>query len=439
MEEAPHQKEGMSANKILQQLALAALIGLAGALAVQGFHLCLSLAERLSVGSDQGLVAAAHALPPLRRLCTPLLGAAAAGLVLWIFVRLRGERTETRSTDYIEGIVAGGGALDAAGSLVKCLASVLVVAGGLAVGREGGMILLSALTASFIAARLAPEKRALFTACGAAAGVAAAYHAPLAGSLFALEMILGSLAPAVLAPTAVAAGVSLGVTLLFGGGRVLYTLAPLPAPELTLYILALPLAVLAALAGSAFLGCMNGTRALFDRLCKGWPPPARLGVGGLIVGVLSLGVPEVWGNGYSVIQRCLAAEPTFGLALLFLAAKILAMLASSAAGAPGGFFTPTLFMGATAGLAAGLVLQASGLAPGGPAAVQTALLAMSAMLAATTHAPGMSAFMVCEVSGAYSMLPLLLLAAAVASIIGKRLHPVSIYGLGGSKGLEPIS
>ncbi len=423
----------MIPNRALRHLALAALIGLSGALAVQGFHVCLSLVERLSVGSDQGLVAAARALSPLRRLCTPMLGAATAGLVLWTFVRLRGERAEARSTDYIEGIVAGGGALDTAGSLVKCLASVLVVAGGLAVGREGGMILLSALAASLIAARLEPKKRSLFTACGAAAGVAAAYHAPLAGSLFALEMILGSLAPAALGPVAVAAGVSLGVTLFFGGGRVLYALAPLPAPDLTLYILALPLAALAALAGSAFLCGMDGTRALFDRLCRGWATPARLGLGGLIVGALSLAVPEVWGNGYSVIQRCLAAEPGLELALLFLAAKVLAMLSSAGAGAPGGFFTPTLFMGATAGLALGLALKGAGLEAGGVLVIQTTLLAMAAMLAATTHAPAMSAFMVCEISGAYGMLPALLLTALAASMAGKRLHPVSIYGLGGPK------
>ena len=141
-------------------------------------------------------------------------------------------------------------------------------------------------------------------------------------------------------------------------------------------------------------------------------------------------MPEVWGNGYSVIQRCLAIEPGLSLALLFLAAKVLAMLASAGAGAPGGFFTPTLFMGATAGLALGLVLEVAGLAPGGVLVVQTALLAMAAMLAATTHAPAMSAFMVCEISGAYGMLPALLLAAVAASMAGKWLHPVSIYGLG---------
>lgn len=424
----------MSVSKALRNLALAALIGLVGALAVQVFHLCLSLIELLSVGSDQGLVAAARALPPLRRLLTPLLGAVAAGFVLWFFARWRGERAETRPTDYIEGIVAGGGVLDTTGSLGKCLASVLVVAGGLAVGREGGMILLSVLAASFIASRLQPENRSLFTACGATAGVAAAYHAPLAGTLFALEMILGSLAPVVLAPVVTAAATSLGFTLLFGGERVLYTLAPLPAPELTLYFWALPLAGVAALAGGAFLYGMDGVKLLFDRLCRGWPPPARLGLGGLIVGTLSLAVPEVWGNGYSVIQRCLTAEPGLSLALLFLAAKVLAMLASSGAGAPGGFFTPTLFIGATAGLTMGLALEWTELEAGDAPAIQATLLAMAAMLAATTHAPAMSAFMVCEISGAYGMLPALLIAAMVASLAGKRLHPVSIYGLGGSKG-----
>lgn len=419
----------MNAGLVLRKLALAALVGLAGGLAVQGFHALLSLTERFSVGSDQGLVAAARALPPLRRLLTPVLGAALAGAALWALARFRSGREAERSTDYIEGIVVGGGALDTAGSLVKCLASILVVAGGLAVGREGGMILLAALTASLLASRLEPEARPLFTACGAAAGVAAAYHAPLAGSLFALEMILGSLALSAVGPVVVASAASLAVTLAFGSSRILYSLEPLPWPDVEVYLLALPLAGAAALAGSAFLRGLDGARDIFDRLCRGWPPPARLGLGGLVVGLLSLAVPEVWGNGYSVIQRCLAAEPGLNLVLLFLAAKMLAMLAGAGAGAPGGFFTPTLFMGATAGLAAGIAL--SGLATGEAAAFlpHMALLAMAAMLAATTHAPAMSAFMVCEISGAYNLLPVLLPAALAASWAGRRLHPVSIYGL----------
>ncbi len=411
-------------------LGLAVLAGVSGALAVSVFHLCLAFAERHISGSDQGLVAAAAVLGPWRRLLTPALAALAAGCALWAFAHTRHERSAHPPAEYIEGILAGGGRIDTPGSLIKCLASVLVVSGGLAVGREGAMILLASLTASCMARRFAPQRDwPLLTACGAAAGVAAAYHAPVAGTFFALELILGTVAPAMLIPAALAASASLLVTRALGGTVLLYPL-PMPAGQsVALYLAALLLALAGACCGSAFLRGMDAARAVFRSFSL--PQPLRLGLGGLIVGLLSLGVPEVWGNGYSVIERCLAGADAgllpAKLAALFLAAKLLAMLAGSGAGAPGGFFTPTLFLGATAGS-----LTASALAPWfgvGPEAVTLILLAMAVLLAATTHAPLMAACMVCEISGAYTIFPLLLAASFTASALARRIRPLSIYGM----------
>ncbi len=415
-------------------LGLAALAGLAGAAAVGLFHLCLAFAERHLAGSDRGLVAAAYALAPWRRFLTPALAALAAGFALWLFARARRHAEARPPTEYIEGILVAGGRLDAPGSLAKGLASILVVAGGLAVGREGAMILLASLAASRLAMRLAPERDwPLLTACGAAAGVTAAYHAPLAGTFFALELILGTAAPAVLGPVALSAAAALLTTLALGEGGTLYPLPRdlLPAHDLSLYLACLSLALAGALFGCAFLRGLDFSRALFRRFCPPVPPPLQMSLGGLAVGLLSLGVPEVWGNGYSVIERCLVDADTgllpAKMAALFLAAKLLAMLAGSGAGVPGGFLTPTLFLGATSG-----TLAAAGFAAwfgSGPESTTIILAGMTTLLAATTHAPIMSAFMVCETTGAYGPLPLLLLCAFAASALARRIRPLSIYGL----------
>ncbi len=413
--------------KPLWRILLAALVGAAGALAVQFFHLCLSFAERHITGSDHGLVAAARALSPLRRFATPLCGALAAGIALWLFAHFRSRHPKALPTDYIEGILASGGRLDIPGSLAKCLASIFVVAGGLAVGREGAMILLASLIGSLLARVVAPaEDRPLYMACGAAAGVAAAYHAPAAGAFFALEMILGSVVRAPFGPIIIAASAGLCVTMALDGARVLYGLAVAPALSLDLFFFAPIVSGLAALAGSGFLYAMDAALACSRKSCGRLPLPLRLGVAGAIVGLLSLFVPEVWGNGYSVIQLCLDAPPELRLVLLFLAMKTLAMLASAAGGAPGGFFTPILFLGSAGGLVLAHGLNA--LFPGSGLSGIT-LLGMGTVLAATTHAPIMAAFMVCEITGAYAMLPVLLPAAVIASGLSRRLHKVSIYGL----------
>ncbi len=417
-----------------RRLCLAALAGTAGALAVGFFHICLAFAERHLAGSDRGLVAAAYALAPWRRLLTPALAALAAGFVLWSFSRFRRNGTERFPTEYIEGILVTGGRLDVSGSLVKALASILVVSGGLAVGREGAMILLASLTASKLAQRLAPQEDwPLLTACGAAAGVTAAYHAPLAGMFFALELILGSMAPVALGAAALAAALAQAVTWALGSGGILYALPrELPvAQSLGMYLACLPLAVAAAGFGSVFLRGLDAARDLFRLFCPPVPQPLQLALGGLAVGLLSMGVPEVWGNGYSVIERCLVAGGTdvlpAKLVAVFLLAKLLAMLAGSGAGAPGGFFTPTLFLGATSG-----TLAAAALAPWfetGAATTTFILTGMTTLLAATTHAPIMAACMVCEITGSYALFPPLLLSAFIASTLARRIRPLSIYGL----------
>ncbi len=412
----------------LRRLFLAVLMGCAGAFSIWLFRFVLSALERFVDGSDQGLVAAARLMPLWQRFLTPCAGALAAGLVLALAARVTRGGSPRPPSDYIEGILVGEGRLDPANSFFKCFASLLVVAGGLAVGREGAMILLSSLVSSLLAQRLAPkEDWPLLVACGAAAGVTAAYHAPLSGAFFAVEVIMGAMSPLIMGSVAIASVCSLLVTEALSGPSVLYSVAALPAPPLALYALFVPLAFVCSFVGSAFLKGMDRSKALFRTHCKNLPGPVRLALGGAMVGLLSLAVPEVWGNGFSVIQRCLADPPVLYLAALFLAAKVLAMLVSSGAGAPGGVFTPTLFVGATFGLIMAQLFSAWFIAP--EHAPYITIICMGALLAATTHAPVMAALMVAEITAAYTLLPALLLACVLASAMARRLHGVSIYGL----------
>jgi len=255
--------------------------------------------------------------------------------------------------------------------------------------------------------------------------MASAYHAPLAGSLFIAEILFGTLMLASLGPVVIAAVSALLVTNLLNGGQApLYLVEPLPAPWPIQYLLMALLGILAGVCGPLFLWAMSASGHAFRSLRL--RPPLQLALGGLIVGLLSLLFPEVWGNGYSVVQSLLSAPPGVLLVGAILICKLLAVLASSGSGAPGGVFTPTLFVGAALGSVVG---QLCALWPelGSAVPLLMALTGMATLLAATTHAPIMAALMVFEMTGEYTLLPGILLACVIATTVSRGLRSVSVY------------
>lgn len=382
---------------MFRRLLIATLIGLLAALAVALFRHAMVVLETLLLSNDSGsLVNAAQSLPAWRRLVTPALGGLTAGTLLWLWQRRSVARPHA-ATDYMEALETGDGCFDTPASLVKSLASLLVVVTGSAIGREGAMILLAALAASLFARRFTPQSEwKLWVACGAAAGMASAYHAPLAGSLFIAEILFGTLMLASLGPVVISAVIALLLTQFLNGGA-----APLYHVVLQQNLSAL------------HYGLMLAT-GLLAGLC------------GLIVGGLSLITPAVWGNGYSVVQSYLLLPPSGALLVGVFICKLLAVLASSGSGAPGGVFTPTLFVG----LAMGMLFACFSRLwlPGSEEmAIMMGLTGMAAFLAATTHAPIMSTLMICEMTGQYTLLPGLLITCVVSSVLSRTLRRDSIY------------
>ena len=405
---------------MFRRLLIAMLVGVFAALAVALFRHAMAGLESLFLSNDSGsLVNAAESMAGWRRLLTPALGGFAAGALLWLWQRRTSARPHA-PTDYMEALETGDGVFDTPASLVKSLASLLVVTTGSAIGREGAMILLAALAASLFARCFTPKDEwKLWVACGAAAGMASAYHAPLAGSLFIAEILFGTLMLASLGPVVIAAVVALLLTnLLNGGSAPLYHVELHETLRATHYALMLATALLAGLCGPLFIWLMGYSHGCFVRL--------RLSPGGLIVGLLSLIAPAVWGNGYSVVQSYLLSPPLFSAILTVFVCKLLAVLASSGSGAPGGVFTPTLFIGLGIGM---LFASLTGLwLPDGQAiAIVIGLTGMAAFLAATTHAPIMSTLMICEMTGQYVLLPGLLIASVLASVLSRTLRRDSIY------------
>lgn len=416
-----------------RHLIVAALVGVFGALAVAGFRQTLYALETVLVGASGGhLVAAAQMLPPETRVLAPAVGGMAAGLLLWLAERGRpalAERTAPpHRGDYIEAVVIGNGRLDLRGGLLKVVASLLVVSTGGAVGREGAMVLLAAMLASMLGRTLGRSvDLRLVVSYGAAAGLTTAYHAPLAGAVFVAEILLGSLAFTKLAPVIVAAVTAYGVSVSLGQRSVLFPVPEVTSPDAVQMAVLLALSLVGGAAGAVLLRWLRFTRALFTSARL--PLPLAFGIGGLVVGVLSLWRPEVWGNGYSSIQHQLTSPAPWTVVASVLVLKLLAIGATTGSGAPGGVFTPTLFTGAACGALAASAL--AGLGVSIAAQPVYAMVGMAVLLAATTHAPVMAALMVVEMTGQYMLLPLLLPACVLASFVSRRFEPLSIYGLRG--------
>ena len=285
---------------------------------------------------------------------------------------------------------------------------------------------LAAVAASWLGRwrRMSAPQLRLLVACGAAAGIASAYNAPIAGSFFVAEIILGTIAMESLGPLAVSAVAATLTMRVLSDAHTLYKV-----PDFTLHSVweigpFLLLGILAGTVAPSFLRSLRQAEGWFARTRL--PVPARLALGGLIVGAIAVWVPEVCGNGYSIVVAILNGQLLWKVLLLVLVCKWVATAASFGSGAPGGVFTPTLFMGATLGYLYGYAVHA--VWPLGAADPQAfALVGMGALLAAASHAPVMAIILLFEMTLSYDIILPLMLCSVVAYYTARGIHDQSLY------------
>jgi CIC family chloride channel protein len=406
-----------------ETLCWAAVAGVLGALAALVFRGGVDLIHSLLTGTTDGMVDSFRELAWWQRLGIPAVGGLMAGLVLLFGKRLHPGQS---STDYMEAILIGSGQLPVRASLVKSTAAMFSIASGGSIGREGPLVQLAAVAASWLGGwrkMSAPQQR-LLVACGAAAGIASAYNAPIAGSFFVAEIILGTIAMESLGPLAVSA---VAATLTMRALSVAHTLYAVPTFTLHSLWEIGPFVLLGLLAGTVapwFLRSLRTVEGWFARTKL--PVPARLALGGLIVGALAVWVPEVCGNGYSVVVAILNGQLVWLALVLVLVCKWVATAASFGSGAPGGVFTPTLFMGASLGYLFGFAVHE--VWPAGahdPRAF--ALVGMGALLAAASHAPVMAIIMLFEMTLSYDIIMPLMLCSVIAYYTARGIENQSLY------------
>ena len=313
--------------------------------------------------------------------------------------------------------------------IVKSLASALCIGSGGSVGREGPIVQIGSALGSVLGqlARVSESRLRLLVACGAAAGISATFNAPIAGVFFALELILRSFDAESFGYVVLSSVTADAIGRAAFGSKAFLVLpafgftSPL---ELVLYA---GLGVLAVGVGIAFIRVLYAGEDLADRLWRG-PAWLRPGACGILLGLLLLLVPQMYGVGYGVLAQAVAGHYAVLILVGLLASKILATGLTMWIGGSGGVFAPSLFMGAMLGSAYGAV--AHHLMPGlAGAAGAYGLVGMGAVFAASGRAPITAVIIIFELTGDYRLILPLMCAVVVATALSNVVTKDTIYTL----------
>src|SRR3954451_19261956 len=411
-------------------LGLALAVGAATGGGAIGFRLLIQGLTHVFTGTVDyaATPGAAHAwLPQLGRwfvLIPPVVSGLLYGpLVQWGAPEARGHGVP----EVMYAVARRGGQIPPRVAVVKSLASALCIGGGGSVGREGPIVQIGSALGSTLgrAVRVPEDRLRLLVACGAAGGIAATFNAPLAGVVFAMEIILRDFAARSFGMVVVSSVTASVVARAVLGDHAFLDLPHFSVGHVAAYGLFALLGVLAGVIGVAFIRVLYGIEDVCDRFWRG-PEWLRPAVGGVLLGLLLLAVPQMYGVGYPVLGSAVDGRYAIGFLMFLLVAKMVATSLTIGIGGSGGVFAPSLFLGAMLGGAFGqtaaLLLPGTSGAAGG-----YALVGMAAVFAGAARAPITAVLIVFELTGEYSLILPLMFAVSLSTGIGHLLSSDNVY------------
>ena len=407
----------------LYMVVLALLIGVGGGYAAVGFRKLIELGNWLAWRQSDYTLEYINNLPFWWKIIVPAIGGGLCALIVYYFAR---EAKGHGVPEVMEAVALRGGRIRPRVVLAKMFASAISIASGGSVGREGPIVQIGSAFGSTVGQWLGVDGRRLRTlvGCGAAAGIAGTFNAPVAGALFALEVILADFGVLQFSPIVISSVMATVIGHWHFGDVPAFqveTYAVVSYGELLAYAL---LGLLAGLAALAFVRSLYFTEDLFDKV-KVWPP-AKAIFGGAVIGVIALRFPQVYGVGYEAIEEALDGRMAWHLLIMLAVIKIIAVGVTIGSGGSGGIFAPSLFIGAMAGGAVGVVVNE--LFPGATAPPGAyALVGMAAVVGAGTHAPITAIMIIFELTNDYKLILPLMISTIIATLLATQLQTGSIY------------
>ena len=399
-------------------LVLSIFIGIISGLLVVSFRIAISWVQILTLGSSP------HPGQPRLIIVPVLMGLLVAALVQLVFPAARGSGVnQTKAALYIYN-----GFISFKTVIGKFITAALAIGGGFSLGPEDPSLQIGAGVASIVSRklRLSRQRLRVFAPIGAAAGLAAAFNAPISAILFVIEEVIGQWSAAVLGSIVLSAISAVVVARTFWGSEPMFRIptVTLSDPrELVAYAL---LGIVGGLSSSIFSKALMYLRPRLRSL-PSWSFYLQPAGAGLLVGLIGyFGFPQVMGPGYEIMDQAIHGQYTWEFLLALAAMKMLATTVSFSSGTPGGMFAPTLFTGAMLGAAIGTFEKHY--FPSLPISVGSyALVGMGVLFAGFLRAPLTSVFMVLEMSGNYSIILPVILANTVAYLLSRSMQHTPIF------------
>ncbi len=360
-------------------------------------------------------------------LVVPVVAGLAYGPLIQRFAR---EARGHGVPEVMVSVAENGGRIRPRVTVVKALASALCIGGGGSVGREGPIVQIGSALASSLGqlVRMSEGRLRVIVACGAAGGIAATFNAPVTGLFFGFEIVLKEFSLDALAATILAAVTADVISRAVFGGAPFFAAVPhsLTVGNDLTYLLVAVLGIVAALIGVSFQKLLYRGEDAANALWKRRPPWLRPVAGGLVLGLLLLALPQMYGVGYPVMDRMFAGHEVLWFLVVLMLGKMFAASLTLWIGGSGGVFAPSLFTGAAAGMAFGEIVHHLLGAPAGPPALY-GVVAMGGVFAAAAQAPLTSIASVAEMTGNFTLTLPIMLACGIAAQLAKRLSHGSIY------------
>jgi len=408
----------------LQIAFLALVVGALAGYAATGFRLLIGWVQYLFYGETaEKLYSTALALPWWQVLLAP----AACGLLVGLFIHytLPGRRPQGVA-DVMESAALRDGRMSFRYAAVATVANAASIGGGASVGREGPVVLLGASLASTIAKRLGYSRSTMLTmlGCGAASAVAASFNAPLAGALFALEVVVGHYRLKAFAPVVMASVTGTIISRLHFGDFPAFIKPEYEIVSFLEFPAFALLGVSAAVAAVAMMAVIILVHMGARRMP--WPAWVNPAAAGLMVGAIALIFPQVLGVGYEATDRVLRGDFGFWLLIGIIVAKIAATGLSIGGGFGGGVFSPSLMLGAMVGAAFGALAGSVFPELASDRGAYT-LVGMGAVAGAVLGAPISTILIIFELTGDYKVTLGVMLAVVIASAITQALFGRSFF------------
>ncbi|MBW7997741.1 MAG: CBS domain-containing protein [Candidatus Glassbacteria bacterium] len=396
-------------------LIVAVVIGVLGGLGAVGFRWLIDVVKLIFFHGDTGdnLLSYAWSLPWWQRVLIPTAG----GLVLAPMLRYFAKETKGHGVpEVMESIVLHGGKINPRTMFTRALASAITLGSGGSVGREGPIVQIGSALGSTVGQFLRASEGRMKTlvGCGAAAGMAATFNAPLGGALFAIEVILGDFGLAQVTPIIISSVAATVVSRHFLGDFPSFEFHPPPMVSHYEYLFYAVLGLAAGALAWFFVSVLYRSEDAFEKIpLPMWIKPA---FGGLAVGIIAIWFPHVFSSGYEAINQALDSQLPLMLLAVLVLIKVLATSLTIASGGSGGVFAPALFQGAMLGGAVGALFNLAFpdlTAPYG----SYALAGMGAMIAGTMQAPITVILIIFELTGDYRIILPVMTACILSALL----------------------